>query len=378
MKLFIFDEASHRGVLEAALAEMGAQVRGADDLDLAVQHLYDEPADLLILGMSSSFQGLALLERARTTGSTTPALVVMGDAKRALLGQAAKLGVKHVVMKPVDPEQLRAAVAKAMAPATVPPASVPAQPSPVVPPTVRPVAAAPAARTAAPSRAHRDILMVVMDHDAIHQLQPLLPEGMTIECVTSPKAVRQVCQGLEFRLVLIDASFSSLNRGDTLAELRPLLPGATFLAIYPRSKADRRDEALNAGLAGHLLWPCDAAAINELLFRWFDWKAVLHHAGAVFRAAAFPAGSPRIKEYYALLAAEIAQVLHAAGDACESAIVLDLTDLPQLAVYTPELVVAAHARALRLGIDLRLIAPPDMVALLKGSNVIDVHFVSPG
>lgn len=362
MKIFIFDRDASRPQLEQALRPLGAELHGSDDLELAIQLCYEQEFDLILVGISSAFHGLPLIERLHGIGSRTPAIVVAGDAKRTQLAQAIKLGPAEILMIPVEARTLQAAVAKATAARTA------AAPSPA-PAAHAPEAAAvgqPAAAVRAAPRVHRDILMVIVEQLDVDELRPLLSSEYSIDSCMTPTAALQACAEAEYRVVLIGATFSNLHRVDMLAELRAVQPRASFLALYQRSKADRHEEARNLGFASHLLRPYEQASINELRFKWLGWKALLQRTATEFRPEAFPYDSPYLNEYYDALMVLIEQGLDELAAACESEIILEISQLPMHSIRTPEFVVHAQATAKVRGIEMTVTGARDVLFMAHG------------
>ncbi len=208
--------------------------------------------------------------------------------------------------------------------------------------------------------------MVIVEQLDTDELRPLLAAEYSIDSCTTPQAALDACAAAAYKAVLIGATFSNLHRVDMLAELRAVAPAAAFLAIYPRSKADRNEEARALGYVGHLLRPYEQAAINELRFKWLGWKALLHRTATEFRPEAFPYESRYLNEYFDVLMTLIEQGLDELAAACESEITLDLSRLPMHSIRTPEFVVHAQETAKARGIEMTVVGPRDVLVMGHG------------
>ncbi len=157
------------------------------------------------------------------------------------------------------------------------------------------------------------------------------------------------------------------HRSELLAEIHRLQPGASIAAVYFKSKADRHEEALGAGYHTYLTRPFEAGAINDLLYQRLAFRRLLARRDNVLAPLAFPPKSPRVADYYASLLELAAEAVDELAAECFDSLVVDLSQLPQHVVHTPELIVEVGNQARRRGLALRFVAPADLVALVRGS-----------
>lgn len=146
--LIIDDEPSIVHVLARTLLGMGAlrfAVRGED----ALRVLQEDPQDLVLTDADMpDISGFEIIERMRQDPrlARTPVIMVTGHAAPQIRQHAQELGVAEFMVKPIDREQLRAAVQRLLglpgADAAPAPAAA-AAPSPAAVPVAAPAAGGP-------------------------------------------------------------------------------------------------------------------------------------------------------------------------------------------------------------------------------------------
>mgnify|MGYP001829237340 FL=1 len=111
----------NRRVMKAMLDDMGVGSDFASSGPMALEKLRDGVYDLLVLDIQmpgmSGFDVIELYQSRNTTGKLVPILVVTGDATAEIYNRCDELGVSQFLLKPVDHEKLRHALATLVPPA---------------------------------------------------------------------------------------------------------------------------------------------------------------------------------------------------------------------------------------------------------------------
>ena len=111
----------NRRVMKAMLDDIGVDSDFASSGPMALEKLRDSAYDLLALDIQmpgmSGFDVIELYQSRNTTGKLVPILVVTGDATAEIYDRCNELGVSQFLLKPVDPEKLRHALANLVPPA---------------------------------------------------------------------------------------------------------------------------------------------------------------------------------------------------------------------------------------------------------------------
>jgi CheY-like chemotaxis protein len=95
----------HRTVLHRALD--GATIETAADADEAWQHVQEHVPNVVVADLAMpGTTGLALIERLRADAPSVRAVVLTGQGSGRERERAVALGVKHFLIKPVDPNEL--------------------------------------------------------------------------------------------------------------------------------------------------------------------------------------------------------------------------------------------------------------------------------
>ena len=110
----------NRRVMKAMLDDMGVGSDFASSGPMALEKLRDGVYDLLVLDIQmpgmSGFDVIELYQSRNTTGKLVPILVVTGDATAEIYNRCDELGVSQFLLKPVDHEKLRHALATLVPP----------------------------------------------------------------------------------------------------------------------------------------------------------------------------------------------------------------------------------------------------------------------
>lgn len=116
--LVVDDDDSHRELHRAVLARdlAGAVIETACDARTALERVHQGELSVLVLDLSMpKTSGLMLLERVRDFAPNLPAVVVTGMGSGAEREIATTMGVRHFLIKPVQPSELARCVAECIA-----------------------------------------------------------------------------------------------------------------------------------------------------------------------------------------------------------------------------------------------------------------------
>jgi two-component system phosphate regulon response regulator PhoB len=111
MILIVDDEAGVRELLGDALRIAGFETATASDGMSALTAIRNKKPDLLIIDINMPLMdGFELVERLRSTGDNTPALMLSARADRADVTRGLTLGADDYVTKPFSPRELNARI----------------------------------------------------------------------------------------------------------------------------------------------------------------------------------------------------------------------------------------------------------------------------
>ena len=106
----------NRRVMKAMLDDIGVDSDFASSGPMALEKLRDSAYDLLMLDIQmpgmSGFDVIELYRSRNTSGKTIPILVVTGDATAEIYDKCDELGVSQFLLKPVNHQKLRQALAR--------------------------------------------------------------------------------------------------------------------------------------------------------------------------------------------------------------------------------------------------------------------------
>ena len=106
----------NRRVMKVMLDDIGVDSDFASSGPMALEKLRDSAYDLLMLDIQmpgmSGFDVIELYRSRNTTGKTIPILVVTGDATAEIYDKCDELGVSQFLLKPVNHQKLRQALAR--------------------------------------------------------------------------------------------------------------------------------------------------------------------------------------------------------------------------------------------------------------------------
>ena len=111
--LVVDDDVAGRKTLAIALKKQGWTVLQAAHGKQALEVLAAEPVDMIVSDLNMPvMDGLTFLETLRSSGATTPVLMVTAEAKREQIILAAQAGVNGYVIKPFTAATLQEKIDK--------------------------------------------------------------------------------------------------------------------------------------------------------------------------------------------------------------------------------------------------------------------------
>lgn len=113
--LLVDDDLAHRTMLRVNLAEAGYSVMEAEDGDEVLPQLARQQVDLILLDMKMArMDGLATLVALQGAGCSLPVIVITAFSSVETAVEAMKLGAVDYISKPVDIEELKLIIEKAL------------------------------------------------------------------------------------------------------------------------------------------------------------------------------------------------------------------------------------------------------------------------
>lgn len=113
--LIVDDDVAHRTMIKVNLTVAGYQIKEAGDGDEVVPLLAKEEIDLILLDMKMArMDGIATLAALQQSGNTVPVIVITAFSSVESAVAAMKNGAFDYIVKPVDIEELKLIVARAL------------------------------------------------------------------------------------------------------------------------------------------------------------------------------------------------------------------------------------------------------------------------
>jgi DNA-binding response OmpR family regulator len=110
--LIVDDDPDVRAMLAYTLGGHGFAIREANDGDVALESLIEDPPDVMVLDLMMPFDGYAVLEAMRDRGIAPGTRVVVLTCKsdERDLVRGWELGADEYLTKPIDPDHLAAKI----------------------------------------------------------------------------------------------------------------------------------------------------------------------------------------------------------------------------------------------------------------------------
>lgn len=370
--LTVDDSRAVRSMVTKAVREAGYEVDEAEDGEQGLARLEEAQYDLILLDVTMPvLDGPGMLERMRARGDKTPVLMLTSESKRSIVANVMQSGISDYILKPFKPEELAAKINKVL--------GDPGAPN---------VASAPAAAPAASSgggggggaagarsiggRAFIDVL-VVDDMENVHKkVRTILPQHISMAGVNSARAAVQAAQDKVFRVMMIDIDLPDVAAASLVSQLRSLQPHAGVIALGLRG-SDAKDRSVADGFDGVLHKPFDQAELDEVIQQYFDNQELVVRDDNVLSVAAFVGKDDRQERYFERVLGLVTKELDDIAAACFEEVVIDVSKAPLRPDRLPKFIGAIASSAVGLGLELRLVAGPDMRKLL--SSFADTHAV---
>jgi len=362
--LTVDDSRAVRSMVSKAVREAGFEVDEAEDGEQGLARLEEATYDLILLDVTMPvLDGPGMLEKIRARGDKTPVLMLTSESKRSIVSNVMQMGISDYILKPFKPEELAAKVAKLLGTdgASAPDAGGRAAPAPV----------ATVSRTVG-GRAFVDIL-AIDDMENVHKkLRSLVPTHLTMAPVNSARAAVQASQEKVFRLILIDIDLPDVAAASLVSQLRSLQPHAGVIALGLRG-SDAKERSVADGFDGVLHKPFDQAELDEVVQQYFDNQELVARDDNVLSISAFVGKDDRQERYFERVLGLVTKQLDDIAAACFDEVVVDVSKAPLRPDRLPKFIGAIASSAGGLGLELRLVAGPDMRKLL--SSFADTHAV---
>lgn len=249
--LVVDDEDEFREVVVEHLRTQGFEVAEASNgLEALLRVKRLRPAFVVLDLMMPRLGGVGVLKRIRAFDPSIRVVVVTGIQDEELHRQARALGAAFILMKPVAPPDLLAALGVAD-PAPAEPAAPPAGPPP----------------SPAPPGASSGRVLVVDDDPG---LRTLLDEFLTLDgyrvrsVADAAAALRAIVEEVP-DVVLLDIGMPGLSGVDALPAVRALAPDVKVIMVSGESSAELAQRALAYGAFDYVTKPPDLAYLKQSL-----------------------------------------------------------------------------------------------------------------
>ncbi|MFZ4537402.1 CHASE domain-containing protein [Propionivibrio sp.] len=282
--LVIEDNVAMRTLLSRNLKTFGCQVETVDSgADALLRHQSGAHFDLILTDWHMpGLDGLNTAKRLRTTGNSTPILLITGDESELARSSADALGVdiQAYLPKPVSNASLHEAMANALI------ASVEV-----------PLLDADTKRNSMPNLTGKRIL-VVEDDDFNRQISRELVEitGATVDTAEDgAQAVAAVANG-RYDLLLMDVQMPVMDGYTAARIIRERWPELPIIALTAHAISEEKARVLAAGMNDILTKPILPDAFYAMLALWLSGGDRQHAARNEFQRMAAPEKSPASTE----------------------------------------------------------------------------------
>jgi DNA-binding response OmpR family regulator len=375
--LTVDDSRAVRSMVTKAVREAGYEVDEAEDGEQGLARLEEAQYDLILLDVTMPvLDGPGMLERMRARGDKTPVLMLTSESKRSIVANVMQSGISDYILKPFKPEDLAAKINKVLGDpggganvATAPTASAS---SPGASSSSSGGGGGAAGARSIGGRAFIDVL-VVDDMENVHKkVRTILPQHISMAGVNSARAAVQAAQDKVFRVMMIDIDLPDVAAASLVSQLRSLQPHSGVIALGLRG-SDAKERSVADGFDGVLHKPFDQAELDEVIQQYFDNQELVVRDDNVLSVAAFVGKDDRQERYFERVLGLVTKELDDIAAACFEEVVVDVSKAPLRPDRLPKFIGAIASSAVGLGLELRLVAGPDMRKLL--SSFADTHAV---
>jgi two-component system, cell cycle response regulator len=353
--LTVDDSKAIRMIVGKTIAELGFEFDEAEDGLLGLGKLEELAFDLVILDVTMpNMDGPAMLAKMREQGNTTPVLMLTSESKKSIMVDVMKAGIEDYILKPFKPEELKAKLLKVLKVTSPSPGAAQA-----------PVAAPAPIRTDPTGKQFIDVL-VIDDMENVHKkLKTMLPPHMSVAGASSASAAMSMCRDKVFRVVLMDTDIPDVNSAALMNQLRTLQQHAAFIALALRTPIDPQKEQQALGFDDAICKPFDPGAIDDLLIRYFNDQELVVAEDNLVRVRAFTGKEDRLEKYFGRITRLVEESIGKLAAACFDDVIVDLSATPVKVERTPRLVLDVLREANKRSVSLRVVAGPEIAALLK-------------
>lgn len=342
-------------LVKKALADMAFDIDEAEDGEKGLVAVEQTQPDLILLDVTMPvLDGPGMLERLRSRGVPTPVILLTAESGTSVIGPMLKQGgICEYIVKPFKPEQLRAKVIEALQKSG-------AAPAPAAP---KPQASAEGGFQQV-GKTFVDVLVIDDMDNVSKKLKTMLPERLTFNSCADRGSALALCRERVYRAVVLDTDIPDVDSMELLRELRILQPTAAFIALV--MKAEKNPHALvsSGGFAGFMFKPFDPRQVEEFVAAYFESQDLLEVDGNVLKPAAYKGPDSASDGYYRRLQTMASEAAQSAAAACHDRLILDLSNLtpsPKLQKF----LVRVTAQCTEVGLELRVVAGPEVAKLLK-------------
>jgi two-component system, cell cycle response regulator len=341
-------------LVKKALSDMAFEIDEAEDGEKGLAAVDQNAPDLILLDVTMPvLDGPGMLERLRARGIPTPVLLLTAESGTSVIGPMLKQGgICEYIVKPFKPEQLRAKVIEAL------------QKSGNLPSAAKPAQTKGDGGFASPGKTFVDVLVVDDMENVAKKLRSMLPERLTFNHCADRNTTLTFCRERVYRAVLLDTEIPDVDSTELLRELRILQPSAVFIALVMRTEKNPAGYVGSTGFAAYLSKPFDPRQVEEFVGAYFESQDLLQVDGNVFTPAGYKGPDTASDSFFKRLQAMAGTAIQEAAAACHDRIILNLTNL-QASPKLQKFLVKFGAQCGEVGIELRIVAGPEVAKLLK-------------
>jgi two-component system, cell cycle response regulator len=362
--LTVDDSKSMRSIIKKALQPLDVDVLQAEDGEQGLQVALNESPDLILLDMTMPvMDGPTMLKELRAKGQKTPVILLTAESGTAIIAPLVPLGFEDYVAKPFKAEELQAKVKKVLFPRGL------GGPSPVAHSEKADTEGAPGdAKSPFPaeSRQYCDILIVDDMENVAKHFRVMLPEAITILQALDAQTATALCRERLFRIILVDVDIPNVNPASLVRQLRALQPTATFVGLVLRNIKEPMPMVKERGLDGFLVKPFDAEQIRDFLATYFESGVFVEREENLLKINPCTGSKAREERYFKQVFKMIDENVEKIAAACYPSLIINLTHIPRTPNNVVHLVRSIAEYTSSFGIELRLITPADVRAILAG------------
>jgi two-component system, cell cycle response regulator len=342
-------------LVKKALADMAFDIDEAEDGEKGLAAVEQTQPDLILLDVTMPvLDGPGMLERLRSRGVPTPVILLTAESGTSVIGPMLKQGgICEYIVKPFKPEQLRAKVIEALQKSGAAPA--PAAPK---------QQAAGEGGFQQVGKTFVDVLVVDDMDNVSKKLKTMLPERLTFNSCADRGSALSMCRERVYRAVVLDMDIPDVDSMELLRELRILQPTAAFIALVMKAEKNPHQLVSSGGFAGFMFKPFDPRQVEEFVAAYFESQDLLEVDGNVLKPAAYKGAESASDGFYRRLQTMANEAAQSAAAACHDRLILDLSNLsasPKLQKF----LVRLTAQCTEVGLELRVVAGPEVAKLLK-------------